>query len=79
MTSARRALLLVLSALAVFVGVTVVNVLYTDHVDRSGQRDMCDLINAIIPSAAPSPASERERQRTAAIEHYRSRRCSAHR
>lgn len=81
-----RAYLFVVLALGVFVGVTVINVLYTDHVAqvsrerdeqnrRQQDRDMCDLLDAIAPRNAPAPATDRGRTSLDAINAYRARRC----
>jgi len=81
-----RGLWALLIMFVIFVGVTVSGALYTkgaedrgradiERVQREQQQDLCDLIGAVVPSNAPPPASERERQRTEALERYRSRRC----
>jgi hypothetical protein len=44
-------------------------------VQHDQDRDMCDMIAAVIPSDAPPPTTERGVRQAEAIEHYRQRRC----
>lgn len=66
----------------IFVGVTMSGALYTQRADERGrqrieevqdeqQRDMCDLVHALLSTPRPTaPSSAR-----VAIEHYAERRC----
>lgn len=82
----RRLLLLVLALIVGFGGLTVTGILYTDRVEQRGrarterlqqeqQRDLCDLIAALLPTGAPVPATTYGQQQRAAVIQYREHRC----
>lgn len=75
MAERSRWLLLVLSLVVALGGGLGVALFRIAEVQHEQDRDMCELIDAILPAGAPPPATERERQRVAAMEHYRQRRC----
>lgn len=72
-----RWLLLVLSlCLALGGGLGVAFYVIIDN-ERSGQRDLCDFVGAIYPTApgAPRPSSSLGQAQRAAAEHYQQQRC----
>lgn len=71
----RRALWLLLTLLAGLGTLGVVNVLYTNSVERDAQRDLCALLAVIDDPNAPPPATDRGRQQRDAIRAYRAKRC----
>lgn len=77
MMTAERArwLLLVCTLVLSLGGGLAIALVKITEIDRQQDRDICDMINAAAPAGAPPPGSERERQRTEAIEHFRQRRC----
>lgn len=86
MTERQRWLLLVLSLIMGFTGLTVGGILYTNSVDqrtgdelrkvqREQDRDMCDMLDVMLPTGAPMPSSSYGREQRAAIQRYQQRRC----
>lgn len=82
----RRWLLLVLLLIAGFGGLTMTGILYTDRVEQRGraetqrvqeeqQRDLCELIAALLPTGGPAPATTYGQQQRAAVVAYREHRC----
>jgi hypothetical protein len=71
----RRALQLVLTLLAGLGALGVINVLYTNSVERDAQHDLCALLAVIDDPNAPPPATARGRQQRDAIRAYRAKRC----
>lgn len=85
-TERARWLLLVLSLITAFGGMTVAGILYTNRVERAGraettrvqqeqQRDLCDMISIFNDPSAPPPSTERGRRQVEAIREYLTRRC----
>jgi len=85
-----RWLLLVLSLIVGFGGLTVGGILYTNSVEQrtrqdiervqdEQQRDLCDFVGAVYPTdpAAPRPSSSVGAAQRAAAETYQHRRCTA--
>lgn len=75
MTERARWLLLVLSLVLALGGGLGVALFRIAEVQHEQDRDMCELIDAVLPAGAPPPVTERGRQQAEAIEHYRQRRC----
>lgn len=75
MTERARWLLLVLSLVLALGGGLGVALFRIAEVQHEQDRDMCELIDAVLPAGAPPPATERGRQQAEAIGHYRQRRC----
>lgn len=86
LTERARWLLLVLSLILGFGGLTFGGILYTDRVDkrraaetarveREAQQDFCDLMRVFDDPAAPPPSTERGRRQVEAIRAYLDRRC----
>lgn len=82
----RRLLLLILLLIVGFGGLTATGILYTDRVEQRGraetrrvqeeqQRDLCDLIAALLPTGGPLPTTTYGQQQRAAVELYREHRC----
>lgn len=82
-----RWLLLVLSLVGALGGLGVVNTLHTDRVDQHTRdefrrvqqqqdEDMCQMLAALLPTAAPTPSSGGYgAAQRGAVQEYRGRRC----
>ena len=86
MAERSRWLLLVLSLIFGFGGLTLGGILYTNRVDqhraaetarveRDAQRDFCELMRVFDDPDAPPPSTERGRRQVEAIRAYLARRC----
>jgi H+/Cl- antiporter ClcA len=50
-------------------------ILYTNSVERAGQRDLCELIAVFDDPAAPPATTDRGRAQQTALRAYRAKRC----
>lgn len=86
MTDRRRLLLLIVTLILGLGGLGFYNTLRTDAVDQRTRdefrrvqqqqdRDMCDMLAALLPSAAPAPTSSYGAEQRAAVQRYQTRRC----
>lgn len=77
MTTAERArwLLLTLALVIGLGGGLVIALIKIGEVDRQQDRDMCELVDATLPSDAPTPTTTYGKQQRSALERYREHRC----
>lgn len=82
----RRWLALVLTMIGSLGGLGVINAVHVDNVDQHTRdefrrvqqdqdQDMCQLINALLPTAVPAPTSSYGAGQRSAVQQYRARRC----
>lgn len=74
-TGWRRWAWLVLTLLVGLGALAVVNVLYTNSVERGADQDFCALLAVFDDPSAPPPTTERGRRQVEAIRAYRAKRC----
>lgn len=76
LTERERWLLLVLTLILALGGGLGIALLRIAEVQHDQDRDMCDMLDALVPSGAPSPSpSSYGGQQRTAVQHYRERRC----
>lgn len=77
MTERTRWLLLVLGLIVALGGGLGVALLRITEVQHDQDRDMCALMGALLPTAAPAPTSSYGAAQRGAVQRYRERRCQA--
>lgn len=75
MTERTRWMLLVLTLVVALGGGLGVALFRVAEVQSDQDRDMCDMLDAMLPSAAPAPSSRYGQQQRSAVAQYRERRC----
>lgn len=74
-TERRRWMLLVITLILALGGGLGVALLRIAEVQRDQDRDMCNMLGAMLPSAAPAPSSSYGAEQRKAVTAYRAHRC----